>query len=119
MKQVIKYSLFRYFCPTLLVIGIVTGFAFAQDFALKELEEAADLIIIGRHRAVSIDGLVATVEITPIRVLKGGRSITSQTPVVVKLKIGPGHADTITKALNNQIPQKSEEHTSEPQSLRH
>lgn len=90
------------------MVGTVTGSVFAQNSTLKELEGTADLILIGKSRATSIDGLVASVEITPVRVLKGGSSITSQSPTVAKVRVEQQYVDVLTKLLTNPTSQKNQ-----------
>src|SRR5262245_15609916 len=99
MKKGTIDSSLRYVCFALLLIGITASSILAQDITLKELEGTADLILIGRGRARSIDGLVAAVEITPIRILKSGLSITPQSPIVARVRVEQHYVDVFTKLL--------------------
>ena len=111
MKIDIKYSSFRSVCFLLFLIGIVAGSVFAQDLNLTQLEEAADLIIVGKARVLSIDGLVAAVEIIPVRELKADQPITSQSPIVAQMIVSEDDADAIARlalAQNDQNYQKAQ-----------
>jgi hypothetical protein len=95
VKKGMKHLAVRHVSLALLLSVMVAGSGFAQEFKLNELGTSADLILIGSFRALSVDGLTVTVEITAVRVLQGDQFVTPQAPVLVKCKIGQSHADTI------------------------